>query len=686
MKKLHFNMTAFCVTAAFFFFSILLAGCRAESAGNSAPEAQTDFQIQGQAPTSAQQDQKPAGASLKIHVSTVDELVRSIDSDVCIVLAPGTYDLSEWTEEIFDGTLPDHVEMDWDFSLKLTGLHNLSMIAEEPEKDTMFVVTNEAIPVLSFADCESLLLRGLSFGHTVPSGFCNASALKLDECTDIQLESVDLYGCGTYGLEVYGGDTLRMEDSTIHDCAYGALLLMFCPHAEFHDSSFLRCGEYTILDSSGSELLFVNCTFQENKGPLIPQPGEYDYDSHFYFEGVSLGYDEAVQLDNTLPWCGNGTLEGFRNWASQAFPDAMAGLARVGEVWDYTGGLPFWESVDSAGYPPFLTVFTPSDPQRNGWIETEEKDYPEKGTIWCLLPLNRDVNAVLHKYCYSAGGKRQFLGDIEIHPEGEPVLFFWNSVCWPEPTLSVTLQEEERKVTFDLETNSRIPPRPEVPMGALLLPEDGSVFDFTVYPDSSPLAPWRLSGRWQSWDMGEEKGDRRHELWLHRDGRLTWIIRERDGNPVSVCAGTWSMDENGGICMSYANFPQPGGTGTSLTLEPYLDGDGAMTLYSGEGRPDFCDGTGRPLVFREHSFFSPPEENSRLDEAKQLALDCYESLHGLRPAHAETLFVTQEGPLVCLWDDGDGKGAGIALPRAWYVSEPDRAAVKDYLTGELLTD
>ena len=240
------------------------------------------------------------GGMQAVHVSTAEEFVQAIDSDTCILLAPGNYDLTEWVTQTYDGTLPDHVEMDWDFSLCVKDVHDLWIVAEKPEEQTAIVVTNAYIPVLRFMDCISIRLYGLTLGHDVEPGSCTGSVLQLDECTDTNLEWLDLYGCGTYGLESYGGNEFRMRYSKVHDCSVGGLYMVLCDDAMFYGCTFERCGEDTVLDSSGSILHFRRCTFRENTGPLFPQPGDYDHDSSFIFEEAEFGDAESKQLDNAL--------------------------------------------------------------------------------------------------------------------------------------------------------------------------------------------------------------------------------------------------------------------------------------------------------------------------------------------------------------------------------------------------
>lgn len=376
-----------------------------------------------------------------------------------------------------------------------------------------------------------------------------------------------------------------------------------------------------------------------------------------------------------VPWGGDGTLEGFRTWAAQTHTDALAVIGEVGQVSGYTGGSPFWENVQSSGFLPFLTEYSPG---YEYWAETAEEDHPEEKQLWCIVPMDQEVDITLHQYRYNGGEERAHIGDIELHPEGEPVLFYWNTICWPEPTLAITLRRGEKEVTFDLEANLYIPPRDDYPANALILPKDGSVFEFMVKRSESPMTEWRLTGRWEAWETGE-RGDLRNELWIHPDGRLTWWKREREGALASLSAGEWALETDGTLVLSYADALHAGGTGTSLELTPELDEDGALTLISGDGRRDFCDEGGQSLKFYDHAYFLTRD----LEEEESLALDAYEKVNGQRPAYAQAEFITQTGVLVSLWDEGRN---GIVLPRGWYISEPGSASVRDYVSGELLQE
>ena len=170
-------------------------------------------------PASAEETAQPA----VVDAATVDELLKAIAPNTTINLTGRSYNLTEalgygvfgskyygWNEIYDDG---------WE--LEIDNVDNLTIRAEKPGVEIVTVPRYAC--VLKFDKCSGLRLEGFTAGHTEGPGFCTGAVVNLSSCRDVTVERCDLYGCGTYGLEIDRSRGVRALNTTIRDCSYGAL-------------------------------------------------------------------------------------------------------------------------------------------------------------------------------------------------------------------------------------------------------------------------------------------------------------------------------------------------------------------------------------------------------------------------------------------------------------------------------
>ncbi len=216
----------------------------------------------------------------EVTVTTVDEFLAAIDDDTTIKLDAELFDLSTASDygayggdnyywiDIFDGP-----------GLVINGVKNLSIVSEND-------CTISAIPryanVLSFVNCESIVLSGFTAGHTEEPGSCAGGVLDFQDCWGIGIDNCRLYGCGILGISAKACSELRVQDTEIYDCSQGAISLGNIFDASFdgmniHDCHTPEISIYESMDISfeGEELA----------------PGVYKLENgkaaEFYFEPVN---------------------------------------------------------------------------------------------------------------------------------------------------------------------------------------------------------------------------------------------------------------------------------------------------------------------------------------------------------------------------------------------------------------
>lgn len=163
---------------------------------------------------------------------------------------------TKYAEDIFDGR-----------QLILYGMKNLTIIGESGAE---LVVEPRYSYVLTFKNCRNVVLRNLTIGHTM-GGYCMGGVVYLSYCKGVKVESCDLYGCGTYGLEAYNSANVRFARSIIRDCTYGIMILKDVFNVDFIDCDFYRNQEFTLVDigKNSVNVEFFNCRFAQNKGTLF---------------------------------------------------------------------------------------------------------------------------------------------------------------------------------------------------------------------------------------------------------------------------------------------------------------------------------------------------------------------------------------------------------------------------------
>lgn len=236
------------------------------------------------------------------YVRNVGELINAIGSNHKIQLAAGTYNLTEWIEEHSNKYQTEEIEMYLPnvgisevFDGKELLIKNVRNLFIEPAVSTDFVqlvVEPRYADVLAFDGCEGIYLTNLTMGHTIEKGSCAGSVLNFTDSKKVRLMSLDLYGCGTYGIEAYNTDNLISENTTIRDCSYGVISAYNLSNATFTNCNFKNCMEYTMFECNESSLTFSKCSFSNLSGGLL---GGLD-SSYYRFVNCTFDDDAWAQV------------------------------------------------------------------------------------------------------------------------------------------------------------------------------------------------------------------------------------------------------------------------------------------------------------------------------------------------------------------------------------------------------
>lgn len=248
-------------------------------------------------------------------VFDMEQLIENIAPDTQLLLAPGSYNLSDALTALYEregGQFNENhefVRIDETYDgpeLVITGVSGLSIASESGlAADTEIVTDPRYANVLRFENCSDIGIMDLTMGHS-DTGNCVGDVLYFAQCSELILSGLDLYGCGVYGIGTDGCGLLSCFDSTIRDCANGALMLSDARDRQM----FLNCiltgsnngGYFDMEDGWDGEFRFYHCTFGEKESNSLAFNDRITTDDCIWAEITEYpDYPEESLEDNTYP-------------------------------------------------------------------------------------------------------------------------------------------------------------------------------------------------------------------------------------------------------------------------------------------------------------------------------------------------------------------------------------------------
>lgn len=290
-----------CAFALALLLLVPLAGCGVAS--DKEEPAGTPGQTATPAPTLPESPTPPEESVAEeevIHVSTAGEFLEAIAPDVVIELAPGTYNLTEYLREASDN-VSDYVARTFTDGWQAE-IHEVERLTIRGAKVGKVEVVSEPrySDVLYFNDCSDIVIENITFGHTIEQGNCEGAVLAFDYCRKISLDSLDLYGCGTYGVVADHTVGIALKDCIIRECSYGIVDLI-CSDTIFEGCTFNDNRGFDMLSLSGSFAHFEGCSFTGNEGDnFLPAYYHSDSESGARFERCTFGSWESQRLNEEL--------------------------------------------------------------------------------------------------------------------------------------------------------------------------------------------------------------------------------------------------------------------------------------------------------------------------------------------------------------------------------------------------
>lgn len=184
-----------------------------------------------------------------VKVSNGTEFLKAIKSDTIIELSAGEYNISRLDiSKIKNKNVVFNSLGKNEYEVVIKDVKNLSIVGND--KSNTFILSEPRYAnVLKFENAENLALVNLTMGHTDKEGYCTGGVLYFDKGENIYLSKLDLYGCGTYGIEAMGSNYIDVKNTKIHDCTYGGINLSGNVYGfTFADSEITNSKEFSAID------------------------------------------------------------------------------------------------------------------------------------------------------------------------------------------------------------------------------------------------------------------------------------------------------------------------------------------------------------------------------------------------------------------------------------------------------
>ena len=196
----------------------------------------------------------PDGPKTTVTVTNADEFLAAIGPTTEIVIDAETIDFStakdygggpkkyyRW-EDIYDGP-----------ALVIAGADNLTIRSKDGKTKNH---TISAVPryanVLTFINCDNLVLSGFTAGHTKEPGVCVGGVLRFQNCTMISVDNCGLFGCGTLGVDAEACTSITLRSSEIYECSNGGVQML--------DTTGITIEKCTFRDLGGNNLMLSGCS------------------------------------------------------------------------------------------------------------------------------------------------------------------------------------------------------------------------------------------------------------------------------------------------------------------------------------------------------------------------------------------------------------------------------------------
>lgn len=196
----------------------------------------------------------PDGPKTTVTVTNADEFLAAIGPNTEIVIDAELIDFS--TAKEYGGGPKKYYRWEDNYDgpgLVITGVKNLTIRSKDGKtKNHTIATVPRYANVLSFVNCNDLVLSGFTAGHTEAPGECTGGVLAFRGCYRISVDNCGLFGCGILGVDAESCTDISLRKCDIYECSYGGVRMM--------DVTGVNIEKCTFRDLGGNNLMFYGCS------------------------------------------------------------------------------------------------------------------------------------------------------------------------------------------------------------------------------------------------------------------------------------------------------------------------------------------------------------------------------------------------------------------------------------------
>lgn len=198
----------------------------------------------------------------KVFPKTGKEFLQSLVSNTTIILTESEYDISP--SEVGRVANSNISYLDGGV-YQILNIHNIEIIGKKEEPAHIFSNILNA-PVLAIGNSSAIKMENLKLGHdgylkTADVG-CgpDGDVISFNNTYFVDMQRLELYGCGTQGLDMYSAGDIYLRKSKIYDCTNGAVSAGNSFNLIFEECSIIdnRLDWRSLFDISSSKNIYIN--------------------------------------------------------------------------------------------------------------------------------------------------------------------------------------------------------------------------------------------------------------------------------------------------------------------------------------------------------------------------------------------------------------------------------------------
>ena len=223
---------------------------------------------------------------LEKRVSNVKEFINALDDNTTIIITADTLDFTSKNLEKIMGKKPyiNYFEPAKTYfiyyGLTIHGFKNLTIQGD----NTQIVSENPGDNILTFEDCENILLKNVALYH-IDSYDCGGKVLCLLHSNTIKIDSVELNGSGACGAYLVNTDNAWFTNTVIYNNSENAISVFNAKNIHFNTCTIYdnEIGYYPLINSVHSTTQLRNSTINNNQAGTL----YYETDNDYYYQSMT---------------------------------------------------------------------------------------------------------------------------------------------------------------------------------------------------------------------------------------------------------------------------------------------------------------------------------------------------------------------------------------------------------------